>query len=106
MYESVISVRYLGYDNAHNLFADGNYNVEVPEFAELPNGASDFTQLSVPRTLGIAGQIQWDGQYMTWESETPKKPAICELSVTGSQASIVHTTVLKGLRHRVLPGMS
>lgn len=54
----------LGYDNASNIFLDGLDSNRNFEFAELPNGSSSFTQISLNVSIGTPGGVQWDGKYV------------------------------------------
>ena len=54
----------LGYDNSGNLFLDGvNASCQF-EFAELPNGSTTFTEISLNATIATPGGVQWDGKYV------------------------------------------
>jgi len=90
---------YCGYDNMGDLFVDGwgsNQNVAL---SELPAGGSSFNVFSIDQHVGIPGQIQWDGSYMTWESSNPQgADTISRFVTNGSQATIVGTTNLKGIK--------
>ena len=56
---------FLGYDNQGNLFVDGDDNSLLFHFAELPAGSSTFTDITLTTTPSVAGNVQWDGSYMT-----------------------------------------
>lgn len=57
---------FCGYDNAGNLFVDGNGLGPSYEFrlAELPKGSSTFTDITLDKPVpsGTAGSVQWDGK--------------------------------------------
>ncbi len=55
---------FLGYDNQGNLFVDGENSAFAFHFAELPAGSSTFTDITLTTTPAVAGNVQWDGQYM------------------------------------------
>jgi len=89
-YETHILSNYCGYDGSGNLFVNG-FDNQAFALSELPIGSSGFTKLSISQSVGEPGQIQWDGNYMTWE--TVDKPTIVSrLSIVGSAAKIVGTT--------------
>jgi len=78
---------FCGYDNQGNLFIDGG------PFAELPSGSGNFTNFKM-RHIYEAGQVQWDGTYITATSQNAKK--IYRLQLSGSTGKIIGTTQLKG----------
>jgi hypothetical protein len=92
-YETHIVTYYCGYDASGNLFVDG-LNGHAAGLAELGNGALDFTVLTINGDIGTPGQVQWDGSYIAVQSRTPAK--ISRLAISGSAATIVGTTRLKG----------
>lgn len=57
---------FLGYDNHGNLFVDGLDNSGFFHYAELPRGASAFTDITLSGfpTISSAGSVQWDGAHM------------------------------------------
>ncbi len=90
------AIEYCGYDNQGNLFVDGLGNASHPfGFAELPKGASEFTDISVNVSVQNEGQVQFDGQYITVEDLSGK---IYRLSISGSQASVVGTTTFTKIK--------
>ena len=91
-YNSGIDSSYCGYDNAGDLFVDGYGNGNAPALAELPSGGSAFSGVSVSASVGTPGQVQWDGDYITYESRTKHDVAVSRLEVSGSEATIVSTT--------------
>jgi hypothetical protein len=88
---------YCGFDNKGNLFVNGTH-YQQPGFAELPKGATQFTELSIPSSVGLPGQVQWDGSYITYESSDQTRQ-ISRLSISGSTATVIGTTKLN-IRHR------
>ena len=98
LYASHIGSEYCGYDNSGNLFVDGS--VQEAQFAELPKGASDFTVLSISYSVGVPGQVQWDGKYITYEGRGSPEATIYRLAISGSAATIVGTTTLKSIKYR------
>ncbi len=96
-YTSPITAQLCAYDGSGDLFiSNGLEFSEQKQLAELPKGASQFTEITVPSTVGKeGGLLGWDGEYMTWEETTAKKGAIYRLSISGSQAAIVGKTSLR-----------
>jgi hypothetical protein len=92
-----IDSQYCGYDGSGNLFVDGFSNHQN-KLVELTKGSSSFTLLTISNLPGIPGQVQWDGTYITYQSVTP--PSISRLTVSGSSASIVGTTLFKSINKR------
>ncbi len=88
---------YCAYDDQGNLYVDG-YSGSEFGLAELPAGGSALRNLTVSQNIQYAGQIQWDGQYLA--VTTTIAPAVEQLQVTGSAATVVGTTELYGVGPR------
>ena len=97
LYGSHLDSVYCGYDDKGDLFVDGMH-YQQPGFAELSSGASQFTELSMPSSVGLPGQVQWDGSYITYESSDQTK-TVSRLTVSGSAVTVVATTKFN-VRHR------
>ena len=95
LYSSHLTSVACGYDNAANLFVSG-VGPSANGISELPNGASDFSVLSVGRDLGNPGQVQWDGKYITYEGLSHRRIKVSRLKVSASSATIVGTTRFRG----------
>lgn len=81
------------YDKSGNLFVDGEYIQSGfhSSFAELPNGGSTLTNVSLPFSLGTPpGGVVWDGKYVT----VGVGDLIYRLTITGSSASVAGSTTL------------
>jgi hypothetical protein len=91
LYSSHLTSVACGYDNAANLFVSG-VGPSTNAISELPDGASDFSVLSVGRDLGNPGQVQWDGKYIAYEGLTHRHIKVSRLKVSASSATIVGTT--------------
>jgi hypothetical protein len=92
LYDSAIDSFYCGYDNSGNLFVDGLGNENAFSIAELTNGGSGFSPISVSQSVGPPGQVQWDGHYITYEGLSNSNVAVSRLQISGSVATIVSTT--------------
>lgn len=66
--------------------------------AELPKGASAFIQLTINKKIQGAGQLQWYGKYLTYSSTFGGTPPIYRLKISGTNATVVKTTRLRGPR--------
>lgn len=66
--------------------------------SELPSGASDFSALLLHGKFGNPGQVQWDGNYMTYESRTKGHIKLLRLLISNSVAKVVRTIRIKGIR--------
>jgi len=97
-YATHIEAQYCGYDNSGNLFVNG-FDGENFALSELPNGASSFESLTLDQSVGNPGQLQWDGRYLTYESQSRGQPTISRLSIAGSTATVVGQTRLKRLHN-------
>jgi hypothetical protein len=86
----------VGYDNAGNLFADGQNSDQIRRFATLPKAAKTFTDISVNESLRLSFAVQWDGRYITIARMPGREGRACiyRLHVTGSSATVVGTTKL------------
>lgn len=102
VYFPKIDAFFCGYDDAGNLFVDGYYNSNVPTLSELRYGQSTFIRLSTSGLLGSAGQVQWDGSYLTLENIGDQNIAttISRLSISGYSATVVSTAPLNGNTNR------
>jgi hypothetical protein len=92
------SMLYCGYDAAGNLYVDGYDKNGAFMISELPAGAQSFTNITFRDNIAAAGQIQWDGTYMT--VETRFQPKIYRLKLSRSGGKIVSTTQLTGVGAR------
>ena len=86
---------FCGYDNNGDLFVSG-YNNELSALAELPYGGSTFIPITWGYDEGHPNQVQWDGHYMTWETFGRKETSILRFTVSGSAATVVGKTHLRG----------
>jgi len=89
-----VFLSYCGYDNRHNLFADGSGGSKGFALLELPAGGSSLTPISLTQAINSAGEVQWDGKYLTIEDL--RNPVIYRFQVAGSAATLVGTTKLHG----------
>ncbi len=101
LYGTGLDSKYCGFDNKSNLFVNGYGDGLAYTIAELPAGSSTFSTYQLPNSVGTPGQVQWDGQYITYQSEGVPS-IISRLSIAGSKATVVSTVVLKNIRHRQL----
>lgn len=87
-----------GYDNAGNLFVEGTTNFTTNYLDELPYGGSTFIELSlVGGTISTPGGVMWDGFYLAVGDqgyENTPTTAVYRVSVSGSAATVVRTTIL------------
>ena len=102
LYVSSLDALYCGYDASGSLFVDGYNSDQSVGLSEMREGSSTFTKLTVQGGLnGPPAQVQWDGHYITYQSVG--HPTVKRLSVSGSTATVVHTTHLKRItRHSFL----
>ncbi len=83
---------YCGYDDKGNLFASA-YAGTVTGLAELPKGASTFTNLKVNQSLFGPGGVQWDGKYLAVGNEAT---TVYQFSIGGGKATEKGSTSLGG----------
>jgi len=104
LYSTLIDATYCGSDDAGNLFVDGittDTRGIAYGLSELVSGDSAFEMLTLDQGVGLPGQIQWDGQYVTYESASSGLFTISRLAVAGSSATIVSQTTLRRVRDRL-----
>jgi hypothetical protein len=87
LYSTGIDSLYCGYDDASNLFIDGDTAGAAFRLVELPNGSASTVDISTsPAINQIPGQVEWDGSYLTVEAgilSNREKPSIYRLSLFG-----------------------
>jgi hypothetical protein len=85
------------YDDLGNLFVDGEVHaVNAVGVAELPKGRTKFVNLTLDRTIGYPGGVQWDGTNLAVGDQT--QDAIYQFAIAGSKATLVGTTDLEQAR--------
>lgn len=100
--KSIYALRYCGYDENGNLFVDGveQYNRDKFVLFELPADGSKLNMVSLDRKIGNAGQVQWDGRYMTIQDRDAPYH-IYQIKISGSAGTVVNTIAFDGLRKPV-----
>lgn len=82
---------FLCYDNMGNLFVDGlKTDGSSFQYAELPQGSSTFTDITLNQNIGSPGGVQWDGKHVAIGDQD--NPVIYETS----GATVVGTISLTG----------
>jgi hypothetical protein len=105
VYQTQSPAYYCGYDNEGNLFVDGYALPDGLWLDELPKNGDAFLELSLNQAITLnAGQIQWDGNYLTVQVGTDEKHplnalAIDRLTVSGSAVSVISQTTFKNINH-------
>jgi hypothetical protein len=99
VFSALLEASYCGYDNSGNLFVDG-YDSEKSGLAELPKGGDSFEKLSLDQSVGQPGQVQWDGEHLSYESIGRGQNTISQLSISGSSATGVGQTVLRRVKNQ------
>jgi hypothetical protein len=105
IYQTQFPTYYCGYDNDGNLFVDGYALPDGLWLDELPKGGDAFSELSLSQPITLpAGQVQWDGTYLTLEiGMGAKHPlnalAIDRVAISGSGASVISQTTFKNINH-------
>ncbi|MFZ0030630.1 MAG: hypothetical protein WAK84_02000 [Candidatus Cybelea sp.] len=88
------SMWFCGYDSNGNLFVDGDFNSGTPVFAELPHRAKTFKNLTLDRTFGTPGPIQWDGTYLAVGDQSAV--TIYRFAISGSKGTTKGAVHLDG----------
>jgi hypothetical protein len=105
VYQTQLPPYYCGYDNEGNLFVDGYALPDGLWLAELPKGSDAFSNVSLNQPITLnAGQVQWDGNYLTLEIGIGAKHplnalAIDRVAISGSNASVISKTTFKNIGH-------
>lgn len=83
---------FCAYDDAGNLFVDGQYDHEGTfQFDELPKGSSNFKSIKLSQEPGYPLNMQWTGKYVALADSGT---VIYDVAVKGSHGDIIGTTVL------------
>jgi len=81
-----------GYDSYGNLFVDGGPQSSYIDFAELPKGSSEFTNIQLNQIFHAPGGVQWDGHDVAVGDLYGA--VIYEFSISGSMGTEVGSTPL------------
>jgi hypothetical protein len=105
IYQTNAAPYYCGYDNQGDLFVDGYTLPDGLWLAELPKGSQAFSDVAIKQSITLpAGQVQWEGNYLTLEvGMGAKHPldalVIDRLEVSGYVANVVSQTTFKDIAH-------
>ena len=83
------------YDNDGNLYLDGTDSGSALEFAELPKGSGDFTDITLDQPFQKPGSVFWDGKYLAVGSSNAG--TIYRFKVSGATGTMVGKSVLDGV---------
>ena len=85
------------YDDQGNLFVDGLVQSSPTlQLAELPMGSKTFASFDVNQQVHAAGSVQWDGAHIAVTDSKATPTIIYRYSISGSSATLVGKTKLKG----------
>ncbi len=93
---ALLTFRYCGYDNAGNLFVDGQNGSGNFQFAELPKGKNAFTNITLSKRVEFPGGVQWDGTYVAVGDGGRNSAVIYRVQVSGSKGKVKGSTPLGG----------
>jgi len=109
MFSSGFSASECGYDATGDLYVDGYAYPNVFSFATQPHAKRNFYQVTLPPGMkaATAGQVQWDGTYITIESGVGQTNAlqIYQLTVPDTYKAKLAGTVTLSLPS-INPGLS
>jgi hypothetical protein len=90
----ILNYAYCGYDNADDLFVDGNYTsgYQTALVAELPRGGNRLLTLQLNQGIGWLSGVQWDGKYLAVGQAV--KPYIFRFKISGTTGTLVGSTPL------------
>jgi hypothetical protein len=83
---------FCGYDDAGNLFVDGEHYSGGFEFAELPKKGTALKTVSLDHAFEHEGPVQWDGKYVTVGDNEAE--VIYRFQISGSRGMLKGTTTL------------
>ncbi len=79
------------YDAHGNLFVNGtNYGSTESDYAELPQGSGQFTDITLNKTIGYPGGLQWDGSSLAVQDAS--KDVVYRVNVSGSHGTVAGAT--------------
>jgi hypothetical protein len=87
------------YDSSGNLFIEGETDKYKFLLLELPKGGSQLTKISLhAKTVTLGFPVEWDGSYITISSLSLETKVLTmdRISVSGTKATVVGTTELRG----------
>jgi hypothetical protein len=82
---AIPGISFGGYDNRDNLFVDGRTSGGTSFFMELPKGGSKFKNITLNKSFGTPGNIEWDGRF---------------LAIGDHRDTLIHRFVITGTRGR------
>jgi hypothetical protein len=82
------------YDDHGDLFVDGDASGSSFAFAELPQGKSTFTNVTLDQSIEMPGGVQWDGKYVVVGDQAANE--IYRFSVSGTKGKEAGSTALTG----------
>jgi hypothetical protein len=88
---------FCGYDNAGNLFVDGQgFSSGGLRLSEIPSGKTFFKNITLTQTFMGAGGVQWDGKHLAVGNNTEGAGTIYEFAINGAKGTKVGSTPLNG----------
>jgi hypothetical protein len=87
---AVNSFFFCGFDDKSNLYVDGaDVGSYHTLFAELPAGSTTFTNITLDKTIGYPGGVQWDGKYVAVQDSYNR--AVYRFKITGANGKSMKT---------------
>jgi DNA-binding beta-propeller fold protein YncE len=83
------------YDPEGDLFVDGYDDSRRFRLVELPVGTTKFKKIALDKRPKVAGNLMWDGTYMTVSDHNR---TIYRFSISGRRGVLVGTTTIQGIR--------
>ena len=90
---SMYAMNYCAYDDSGDLFVDG-LGGDSGIVADLPYGGSSLTNITLDRSIGNPGSMQWMGGYLAVGST---KQVVWHIEIAGSSGTVVGKTEHKRL---------
>ena len=86
-----------GYDNAGNLFVDGqDVSSGGLRLSEIPSGRTFFRDITLNQTITGAGGVQWDGKHLAVGNNVEGSGTIYQFAINGEKGTKVGSTPLNG----------
>jgi len=92
---------FCSYDDKGNLYLDGTSVSRTFKLVELPKNTKTFVTVTLNKSIGAPGQVQWDGKHLAIGDAGSEPLTIDEFAMSGSSGTKVGSTTLGGSKEVV-----